>query len=109
MTSQAFRTGANFDSYSDPYSTDWACTTSGQQVTCVYTGPYISPGGFLPAFTITVTIAPIEKFPGGSDAVDNCVQLRHPDDINHDNNQGCVSTIITPSGAADGSRYPVGR
>ncbi len=92
--------GFTFDSYSDPYPTDWACTASGQQVTCEYTGPDISPGGFLPALMINVTIAPIEKFPGGSDAADNCAQVRHPDDVNPGNDESCVSTIVTPSGAA---------
>ncbi len=92
--------GFTFDSYSDPFTTDWDCSASGQQVTCEYNGPDISPGGFLPALIITVTIAPIEQFPGGSDAVDNCAQVRHPDDVNPENDQSCVSTIITPSGAA---------
>ena len=92
--------GITFDSYSDPFTTDWACSASGQQVTCKYTGPDISPGGFLPALIITVTIAPIDQFPGGSDAVDNCAQVRHPDDVNPENDQSCVSTVITPSGAA---------
>ncbi len=92
--------GFTFDSFSDPFTTDWACTASGQQVTCVYTGPEISPGGFLPALIITVTIAPIEQFPGDSDAVDNCAQVLHPDDLNPVNDRSCVSTIITPSGAA---------
>lgn len=92
--------GFTFDSYSDPYTTDWACTASGQQVTCVYTGPDISPGGFLPALIINVTIASVEKFPAGSDAVDNCAQVQHPDDVNPGNDQSCVSTIITQSGAA---------
>ena len=92
--------GITFDSYSDPYTTDWACSASGQQVTCEYTGPEIFPGGFLPALMINVTVAPIEKFPGGSEAVDNCAQVQHPDDVNPDNDQSCVSTIITPVGAA---------
>ena len=92
--------GFTFDSYSDPFTTDWACTASGQQVTCEYTGPDISPGGFLPALIITVTIAPIEAFPGGSGAVENCAQIRHPDDANPANDESCVSTIITSSGAA---------
>ncbi len=92
--------GFTFDSYSDPFTTDWACTASGQQVTCEYTGPDISPGGFLPALTITVTIAPIEAFPGGSGAVENCAQIRHPDDANPANDESCVSIIITSSGAA---------
>lgn len=92
--------GFTFDSYSDPFTTDWACSASGQQVTCEYTGPDISPGGFLPALIITVTIAPIEAFPGGSGAVENCAQIQHPDDANPANDESCVSTIITPSGAA---------
>ena len=92
--------GFTFDSYSDPYTTDWACSASGQQVTCVYTGPDIYPGGFLPALMINVTIAPIEKFPGGSDAVDNCAQVLHPNDVNPGNDESCVSTVITPAGAA---------
>ena len=92
--------GFTFDSYSDPFTTDWACTASGQQVTCEYTGPDISPGGFLPALIITVTIAPIEAFPGDSGAVENCAQIRHPDDANPANDESCVSTVITPSGAA---------
>ena len=92
--------GFTFDSYSDPFTTDWACTASGQQVTCEYTGPDISPGGFLPALIITVTIAPIEAFPEGSGAVENCAQIRHPDDANPANDESCVSTVITPSGAA---------
>ena len=92
--------GFTFDSYSDPFTTDWACSASGQQVTCVYTGPDISPGGFLPALIITVTIAPIEAFPGDSGAVENCAQIRHPDDANPANDESCVSTVITPSGAA---------
>ena len=92
--------GFTFDSYSDPFTTDWACTASGQQVTCEYTGPDISPGGFLPALIITVTIAPIEAFAGGSGAVENCAQIRHPDDANPANDESCVSTVVTPSGAA---------
>lgn len=92
--------GFTFDSYSDPFTTDWACTASGQQVTCEYTGPDISPGGFLPALIIAATIAPIEAFPGGSGAVENCAQIQHPDDANPANDESCVSTIITPSGAA---------
>ena len=92
--------GFTFDSYSDPFTTDWACTASGQQVTCEYTGPDISPGGFLPALIITVTIAPIEAFPGDSGAVENCAQIRHPDDANPANDESCVSTTITSSGAA---------
>ena len=92
--------GFTFDSYSDPYSTDWACSAFGQQVTCTYTGPDISPGGFLPTLIINVTIAPIDQFPGGSDAVDNCAEVRHPDDVIPANNTSCVTTVITPSGAA---------
>ncbi len=89
-----------FDSYSDPFTTEWDCSASGQQVTCEYTGPDISPGGFLPALIIAVTIAPIEQFPGGSDTVDNCAQVRQPDDVNPENDESCVSTVITPAGAA---------
>ena len=91
--------GFTFDSYSDPFSTDWACAASGQQVTCTYTGPDISPGGFLPTLIINVTIDPIDRFPGGSDAVENCAQVRHPDDADPGNDQSCVTVIITPASA----------
>ncbi|MDA1271428.1 MAG: hypothetical protein O3A93_09230 [Chloroflexi bacterium] len=90
--------GITFDSFSDPYSTDWACSASGQLVTCTYTGPPISPGGLLPTLIINVTVAPIDKFPGGSDAVVNCATVDHNDDRNSANNQGCVTTVITASG-----------
>ncbi len=68
---------------------------SGQQVTCEYTGPDISPGGFLPTLIITVTIAPIEQFPWGSDAVDNCAQVRHPDDVNPENDHPWLAWFET--------------
>ena len=92
--------GFTFGSYSDPYSTDWACTASGQQVTCESTGPDISPGGFLPTLIITVTIDPVDQFPGASNAVDNCAEVRHSGDVNPANTESCVTTVITPSGAA---------
>ena len=92
--------GFTFDSYSDPFTTDWYCNASGQQVTCDYTGRDISPGGFLPALIITVTIAPIDHFPGDSNAVDNCAEVQHPDDVNPNNNESCITTVITSPGAA---------
>jgi len=92
--------GFTYDSYLDPYSTDWACTASGQQVTCTYTGPDIAPGGFLPTLIINLMIAPIDRFPGGSDAVENCAGVKHAEDANSDNNLSCVTTIITPSDSA---------
>ena len=92
--------GFTFDSYSDPFTTDWACTASGQRVTCAYNGPDISPGGFLPALVVTVTVAPIGEFPEGSGAVENCAQIRQRDDVNPANDESCVSTAVTPSGAA---------
>jgi len=84
--------GFTFDSYS---GTDWACTASGQQVTCTYSGPSISPGGFLSLLIINVKIDPIATFPGGSDAVLNCATVVHPDDTNPTNDRSCVQTIIT--------------
>ncbi len=87
--------GFTFVSYSDPYSTYWSCSASGQQVTCTYTGPDIAPGGFLPTLIINVVIAPIDLFPGGSDAVANCAGVKHPADANPDNNLSCVTTVIT--------------
>ena len=92
--------GFTFGAYSDPYSTDWACSASGQQVTCTYTGLDISPGGFLPTLIITVTINPVDQFPEVSNAVDNCAEVQHPVDVNPDNNESCVTTVITSSGAA---------
>ena len=92
--------GFTYVSDFDPYSTDWACTVSGQQVTCTYTGPDIAPGGFLPTLIINLKIAPIDRFPGGSDAVENCAGVKHPEDANPDNNLSCVTTTITPSGSA---------
>ena len=88
--------GLTFVGYSDPYSTSWSCTASGQQVTCTYTGPDISPGGFLPTLIINVTIAPIAQFPGGSDAVENCAKVNYADDAEQANNEGCVTSVITP-------------
>ena len=87
--------GITFDSYSDPFSTDWSCSASGQQVTCTYTGPDIAPGGFLPALIINVTIAAIDRFPGGSDAVENFAAVKHPGDVNNVNDLSCVTTVIT--------------
>ncbi len=90
--------GFTFDSYS---GTDWTCTASAQQVTCTYNGPSISPGGFLPLLIINVKIDPIATFPGGSDAVENCATVEHPDDINPANDRSCVQTIITPAPLPD--------
>lgn len=92
--------GLTFDSYSSPYSSDWASSVSGQQVIFTYTGPDISPGGFCPTLIINVKIAPIGQFPGGSDAVDNYAAVKHPNDGNLSNNQSRVRTVITPAGAA---------
>ena len=92
--------GFTFDSYSDPYSTSWACSASGQQVTCTYKGSAIAPGGSLPTLILNVSIAPIDQFPGVANAVDNCSQVQHPDDLNPENDKGCVSTVASPSGAA---------
>ena len=87
--------GFTFDSFYDPYSTDWSCFVSGQVVTCTYNGPAVSPSGFLPTLIINVTIDPVDEFPGGSDAVENCATVRHPDDTNSANDESCVQTIIT--------------
>lgn len=93
--------GITFDSYSDPYSTNWACSASGQRVTCTYTGPPdISPGGFLPTLIIYVRIVSVEQFPATAGAVQNCARVHHPNDVNPGNDQGCVSTVVTSPGAA---------
>ena len=90
--------GLTYLSFSDPYSSDWSCTASGQKVTCVYNGPDISPGGFLPALTINVRIATIDMFPAATgDQVENCAIVEYPNDTNSGNNQGCVTAIITPN------------
>ena len=92
-----------FDSYSSPYSSGWASSVSGQQVTFTYTGPDISPGGSLPTLIINVKIVPMDQFDqfyGSADAVDNYAQVRHPNDGNPTNNQSHVRTVIKPAGAA---------
>lgn len=89
--------GLTYLSFSDPYSSDWSCTASGQKVTCVYTGPDISPGGFLPALIITVVVASAQDFPAAmGDQVVNCATVEHPSDINPNNDQGCLTAIVIP-------------
>lgn len=92
--------GLTYVSYSDPYSTNWSCASSGQTVTCEYRGSDIAPGGFLPTLMINVVIAKVEQFPAGSDAVRNCAEVRYGNDVNPGNNSSCVTATITPSGAA---------
>jgi uncharacterized repeat protein (TIGR01451 family) len=87
--------GLIYDSFTD-LSGDWACNSSGQTATCTYTGPNIAPGGSLPTLIINLKIVPIGVFPGGSDLVTNCADVKHIGDINSANNQGCVDTVITP-------------
>jgi len=87
--------GITFASYFDPYSSDWSCTATGQQVTCTYTGPAIAPGGSLPTLIINIIIDTVDVFPGGSDLVGNCATVQHPDDSNPTNDQSCVETVIT--------------
>lgn len=94
--------GFTFDSYS---GTDWTCvlvvSTQPQQVECTYTGPPVPAGDSFPPITINVKIDPIATFPGGSDAVENCATVVHPDDTNPTNDRSCVQTIITPAPLPD--------
>ena len=90
--------GLTYLSFSDPYSSYWSCTASGQKITCVYNGTDISPGGFLPALIIKVRIATIDTFPAATgDQVENCATVEYPNDTNSANDRDCVTAIITPN------------
>ncbi|MBI2865781.1 MAG: hypothetical protein HYX99_00255 [Chloroflexi bacterium] len=92
--------GLTYLSFTDPFSTDWSCSAAGQTVTCIYSGPDIAPGGFLPTLIINVQIARAADFPAGGDQVENCATVRYDKDIGPGNDQGCVSTVVTPPSAA---------
>jgi uncharacterized repeat protein (TIGR01451 family) len=92
--------GVTYVSFTDPYSTAWSCGAVGQAVVCVYIGPNIAPGGVLPTLTINVRIASIADFHGGSDKVENCATVQYANDVAPGNNRSCVSTVVTPPGAA---------
>jgi uncharacterized repeat protein (TIGR01451 family) len=88
--------GIMYVSFTEPNTSgNWTCKANGQTVECTYSGPVIGITGVLPLLVINVNVVGIAEFPGGSDSVVNCATVRHKDDKNPDNDEGCVNTIIT--------------
>lgn len=73
--------------------TGWSASASGGTVTAVHTnGTGLDPGDCLPTLTLTVDVAPADRFPGGSDAVQNCARLAVGGTVVDEH---CVSHVIT--------------
>jgi uncharacterized repeat protein (TIGR01451 family) len=54
----------------------WSASASGGVVTATHANAGgLAPGDCLPTLTLTVDVAPVDQFPGGSDAVQNCAEL----------------------------------
>ncbi|SIR77417.1 DUF11 domain-containing protein [Natronorubrum thiooxidans] len=71
----------------------WTASVSGGIVTAVHPNSAgLGPGDCLPTLTLTVDIAPADRFPGGSDGVQNCARLFVGDSVVDD---GCVTHVIT--------------
>ncbi len=71
----------------------WTASVSGGTVTAVHSnGAGLGPGACLPTLELTVDVAPVDQFPGGSDGVQNCARLFVGGTFV---DEGCVSHVIT--------------
>lgn len=86
---------------------DWACTASGQDVTCLYVGPALDPGESA-TVTLTVEVGDPSDFTGGpvfhpvSIDVDNCATVvAEAADPDPDNDTDCDVIVMkgSPGGA----------
>ncbi|OYR79696.1 hypothetical protein DJ72_13675, partial [Halorubrum distributum] len=71
----------------------WNASASGGTVTATHPNSGgLSAGQCLPTLVLTVAVAPVDQFPGGSDGVQNCAQLS-ADGAFVD--EDCVAHVIT--------------
>jgi hypothetical protein len=80
-------------SYVSHSGSGWSVSVSGGVVTATHpNNGTLAPGACLPTLTLTVDVATVGQFPGGSDGVRNCATLVADGAIV---DEDCVTHVIT--------------